>query len=122
MSLLLKHFRARGDLQQERVVMRANADVEVGQFALCRTARDGDSIYPTVYDTFWFPDGVVQKGDFVVLYTKPGTTSFKKGASGTTSHFYYWGRSDAVWDDVGVAAVLMHVGEWHSLLPDGNDR
>jgi hypothetical protein len=46
---------------------------------------------------YWFSDQKVKAGDFVVLYSKPGTKSSKTSESGSTSYFYYRDQNCHYW-------------------------
>lgn len=110
----LKHssFADPGSFEKERLVLKAYADVEIGNYAVfCSSVNDGNATagHKTAY---WFPDGKVKAGDLVVLYTKGGTDSKKTLSSGATAHFFYWGLKTAIWGSSNNAAVLLRVAEW----------
>ena len=63
---------------------------------------------------YWFPDQKVKKGDTVVLYTRKGTYNTKTKSNGTTSHFFYWGLNNNVWNDEGDIALLFHIDNWQA--------
>jgi hypothetical protein len=117
MTLELYRIRERGNIGQERVVLVARDDVDVGGMVLCRTRSERSDIYPDIYDAFWLPDVNVAKGDFVAIYSKAGTTGSKVGTDGKTTHFFYWHRDRPIWDAKDVAAVLMSISTWSFLLP-----
>jgi len=105
--------------EKERLVMKASADLDVGRYVVFRS-RLGTSGSPTskVSDAFWFPDKDVKANDLVVLYTKAGTTLERPRESGGTAHFYYWGKSGALWEPgVGYVPVLLYASQWESFKP-----
>jgi hypothetical protein len=111
MNLELKGVRDVGDLNRERVVLRATQDADIGRFAIfkCRTTSDDGVAAGYIPAAYWFPDKKVKSGDWVVLYTKEGTRSEKAGDNGNT-YFYYWGRKDPQWN--GYIAALVSTSTW----------
>jgi len=53
---------------------------------------------------YWFPDKLIKTGDWVVLYTKEGTSSEKAGDRAKT-YFYYWGFGEPQWQNYVAALV-----------------
>jgi hypothetical protein len=62
--------------------------------------------------SFWFPAQPVKPGDQVVLSSCSGTPNARKEPNGTTTHFYYWGLPNAVWNDPPRCAVVLEVINW----------
>ena len=85
---------------------------------LIRTVYEDDQVTTEVKNTFWFPDEQVNAGDNVVVYSKRGTTRKKLLGDGRTAHFFYWGQESSLWEDEGVAPVLLYVPEWVSMAPE----
>lgn len=112
MSLEIRSFANPGDLDKERIVLKALSDTDVGDYAVLRSglAKDGG---PTSgrKRAYWFPDSNVKAGDLVVLYTKKGTQRQKPIEAGGTAHFFYWGSDAPLWDK-SHCAVLVLVSEW----------
>jgi hypothetical protein len=109
MSLELRYVEDAGDITRERVVLRATTNVDIGLYALfrCRVSKDGKPLSGAA-TAYWFNNKEIRAGDFVVLYTKSGSASQKKGASAATSYFYYWNLTAAHWttDTVPVLADI----------------
>lgn len=112
MTLILVRVEAAGDLPSERVILRASSDVDIGRYALfsCST-DDGVPLSGSVLRAFWFEDKKIKSGDFVVVYSKDGTNSEKKGRAGATSYFYYWGSRTPLWTP-GTMPVLILCSTW----------
>ncbi len=106
-------FREKGKLDGERLVFTVEQDDDIGSYAVFHTnfLKDG-MVSSRVKRVYWFPDKPVRKGDLVVLYTKQGTQSEKKASDGSTSHFFYWGLTGALWDSPSECAVLTHIDSW----------
>ena len=108
-----------GDYQKERMVLKATADVDVGGYVIFRSVRTANDLPSTqITDTFWFDDKSVKAGDKVVVYSRHGATSQRLLPSGSTAHFYYWGRPEALWPVGGAhIAVLVLTSDWTTFEP-----
>lgn len=106
MKLEIKYIKDRGTTD-ERVVLVANEDCDIGKYFVFTTKKNAEKIvYSNLKQPYWFPDKVVKKGDLVILYTKSGTSSFKENEGGNTSHFYYRGIATPVLTDNHFALVV----------------
>jgi len=118
MKIEISSFADAGNYQNERLVIKVQSDIDIGEYAVFCSAvsTEGD---PTSgrKNAYWFPDGSVKSGDLVVLYTKRGTTSTKKLTGARTAHFYYWGEEKALWGSADNAAVLLSIDEWNYEIP-----
>lgn len=117
MKLKITNIGDQGDLSKERVVMKVESGGNVGEFLLIQSGHFNDSVTNGIHAAYWFPDKDVKTGDFVVLYTKSGTNS-EKPFKDVKSHFFYWGKSQPVWNADNRAAVLMHAPAWESFKPE----
>jgi hypothetical protein len=113
MTVELRSIENAGDLERERVVLRATKDDDIGRFALfrCHTTTKGKVASGSIPAAYWFPDQKIKKGDFVVLYSKSGVNSEKKGDNGGTSYFYYWGLKSPQWPKY-IAALVETGSNW----------
>ncbi len=114
MNLQLRSILDKGNLDKERVTMRALRDCDVGDFVVMRTAFIDGEVTTSVKSAFWFPYQKISSGDLVILYTKAGSARSKTLSNGNTAHFFYWGRAGPTWrtEDVGVA--LLFAPEWEA--------
>src|SRR4051812_10636677 len=98
----------KGDGEDERVVLRALEGCDLGRYLVTDATfgKQGGSsnLFRHVFE---FPTYEVEKDDWIVLYTKPGTQ--KK--SGTT-HFFYWNVKHEVWNNDRDTVTLIKVG-WY---------
>lgn len=117
MTLVLRRVREPGKLQLERVVMRAQSDVDIGDYILCRAKSVGEQIFADIDFSFWFPDKQVRAGDWIVLYTRSGISKEKETESGSTTHFFYCEKTAALWATADFSVVLMHTDSWNALRP-----
>jgi len=122
MKIRITSFADAGNFQQERIVMKAESDLDLGQYAIFCTAVSSDGGATAGRKTaFWFPDGEVKKDDLVVLYSKKGNSSTKDLSEGRTARFFYWGDDKAMWGGAGNGAVLLRVAEWSKKVPPAAD-
>lgn len=113
MSVELSGIERAGDIDQERVVLRATADADIGEYAIFngRAARTGNVMAGPVPNVYWFVDKEIKKGDIVVLYSKDGENSEKTNDDGTKSYFFYWRRQNPIWVP-GRIPVLVETPSW----------
>lgn len=113
MTLVLQSVVNVGELERERVVIRATADVEIGHYAVfcCNAADDGLPLAGNVVHAFWLEDKKIKSGDFVVIYSKRGRDSEKTSENGATSHFYYWELDEPLWNKDTVPILLL-ISSW----------
>jgi hypothetical protein len=108
MNLSLVSFADSGNLERERVVLRATEDIDAGDYtALCSESNEPGVASSGLNTAFWFPNESVKKDDIVVLYTKRGNPSKKDIGDGHTAYFFYWGLSEPLWMSVKAAFVLL---------------
>jgi hypothetical protein len=119
MSIVISSIADQGLALKERLVLRVLTDTDVGRYAVLRTASLEGMATTLVKNTFWFPDKAVSAGDYVVLYSKAGTPKEKPLKKGGTSHFFYWGHSEALWSSPSEAAVLLQIETWSTVIPSG---
>jgi hypothetical protein len=106
MKLEIKYIKDRGTTD-ERIVLVANEDCDIGKFFVFTTKKNADKIvYTNLKQPYWFPDKVVKKGDLVILYTKSGVSTFKENEGGNTSHFYYRGIATPALTDNNYALIV----------------
>ena len=73
MNVELRSIENAGDLERERVVLRAPGDDDIGNYAIfrCYVTKEKVAAGP-IAAGYWFPDRKLKKGDFVVVYSKAG--------------------------------------------------
>jgi hypothetical protein len=114
MNLELRSIIAPGDLKNERLTLRALADLDVGDYLVAQTVLvDGQPT--TDFDhMLWFQYEPIAKGDIVVVYTKTGKTTERVLSTGKTAHFFYLDLKSAIWDDPSKGAIVLHTPSWKS--------
>jgi len=95
MGLKLTNISEQGKFERERVVMRAEGETEIGDYAVfcCKAGSDGIPLSGAMIAGFWFQNKIIKDGDLLVLYSRAGLPSEKVNDGGHTSHFFYWGAS-----------------------------
>jgi len=104
-----------GDLDDERVVLKALGPGELGDFALFAARRSQDPgkvLSGRIRSAYWFPNRQLKTGDLAVLYTKSGRQSEKKLEGGSKTYFFYWGLEEPIWGDEHYKPVLVEVSDW----------
>jgi hypothetical protein len=122
-KVTIKSINSVGDLERERIVLKALDDCDVGLYAIFATKRGAST--KTVQAgkipyCFWLPDKAVKKNDLIIVYTKKGKASVKQNPSGATSHFLYWGEDHPIWANERTA-VLCEVGTNWLEYPEAPD-
>jgi hypothetical protein len=112
MKVKLQSIRNNGDLTRERAILNVLADDDIGHYLLLDTTYNGNSVSNLVQHPFWFPDGKVNQGDLVEIYTKDGINKIVRNPSGHLTHFIYRGLDKTIWNKEGDCAVLMDINEW----------
>ena len=99
----------RGAANNERIVIRANNQTDMGQFGLVLGIRTENNAAAPINDCFfWFGNGFVQPGDLIFVYTGPGspvTSSLPDGRTKTYS--MHWGRETTVLQNLEVVPMLL---------------
>lgn len=108
-----------GDTSNERIILKALTDIDIGEYAVLRSSvgLSGDQPTSGSKAAYWFPDAEVKANDLVILYTKKGSRSTKSLTGGRTAYFFYWGRDEALWKDDQFGAVLLEVSAWQFEVP-----
>ncbi len=113
MNIEINKITDAGSLEKERIIFNVLLDDELGFYGAFKTKKTGPTAVSSgIKATYWFPDRQVKKGDLVVLYSKSGVNTERNNKDGTTSHFFYWGMSDATWNDSEDSVVLFKIDEW----------
>ncbi len=102
-----------GNIEKERLVLKASAHDQLGNYAIfrCEADEDGLPYSGNISKTFWFPNRMLAAGDLVILYTRQGRDSRKKDEGGHTSYFYYWDLDEPLWT-IGAMPVVVQTPDW----------
>jgi hypothetical protein len=114
MNLSIKQILDRGVPAKERLWMIAQADLDLAFYVVFDTQFEGDGISSQAKHVHWWPNYKVQKGDYVILYTAPGSDKSSKRQDGKTNHFFHWGFAGGLWRDKNSCAVLLELTSWET--------
>ena len=110
----------RGVPNKERVVLRANTVIDIGEFAVIvgvRTPPPADMIIPVRDHLFWFGTALVGANDWLFLYTGHGVPDRFPSATGPEQIYTsYWGHSETIFHD---PQLIPAVVRFRSLLYKG---
>ena len=117
MDLTIQDYKAVGVLEKERVVLLANADLDIGNYCFCegRSLVGGEGVTNWLGHVFWFPDTPVKSGDYIVIYSCIGEQREFENKSGTKTYVFYLNSQDTVWNTERAHGILMKIEEWEHL-------
>lgn len=105
----------RGVPNQERIVLRANANVNLAQYALILTYQP-DNLSTPINDNFlWLSDMAIDAGTWIFVYTSPGQPRFTVTENtNEPAYILHWGRRNIVFSDPNLVPVLFQLGAMDS--------
>lgn len=117
MTIEIKYAKDAGNIEKERLVLKATSDDEIGNYVLFDTTYLEDGrVSNEMRHSLWFPDREVKENDLIVVYTKAGKDSKLENKNGTSSHFFYMGLGNSIWNKNGDCAVIMKISSWDNKL------
>jgi hypothetical protein len=115
MRVKLQKILDRGVPNKERLWLKVLQDTDMRYYIVFDTryiSQKSISTFPA--HTYWFGPKIVSSGDNVVLGTYKGTYNSKQNTDGTTTHYYYWGNENTIWNNEGDCAVLFEISSWET--------
>lgn len=117
MQLRIKRI-DRGDHENEKVVIEALDDCNLGRYLLFDKTFDENGIESNKSrHLYLFHDIQLRNGDYVVLYTRGIQNNEKqsfRNKRGTTTYNLYWNLENNVWNNDGDRAYLVCYDAWES--------
>ncbi|MCQ2336011.1 MAG: hypothetical protein MJ010_02375 [Paludibacteraceae bacterium] len=108
MKLDLLDIKDGGIVGQQRVVMVAYEDCDLGHYMLAITQKMSENSFSSKLSTIkWLNNIELKKGDIVVVYFKGGETKSKKNDSGSITYFLYWDIEKTFQDFSNSCCVLL---------------
>ena len=104
-----------GSPRDERIVLKASQETDLGAYVLFRARLAGHGVSNKLEETFWFPDRKLNKDDLVVVYTSKGAETKSQSKDGTTSYFFHWNLDSPIWKEEDAVPLLMRVEAWDYL-------
>lgn len=115
MKLRIDRIKGHGDEEQERVLLTVLEDCNLNRYMISDATFSSEGKMTNKHrHSKWFTNKEVKKGERVILYTRVGTDSKKKGDDGVVWHKVYWGLKTGVWNDDGDLAVLVRISNWET--------
>ncbi|WP_395443254.1 hypothetical protein [Caulobacter sp. UC70_42] len=111
MKLKIVDVKSKGDYDNEYVVLRATADCNLKDYMVCDETYDAAGKSNLNRHSYWFPDHLVTKGDYVTVWTKTGKNIVGQMESGDPAHRFFWNLKEAVWNDSGDVAHLVEIAD-----------
>lgn len=101
----------RGIANQERIVLYANETVNMGKYGVMIGVRAVNrTAFPIRDNLLWFGDGVVSKGDWIFIYTGPGTprqTTLPNSEERLIT--VHWGQKETILGNKELLPILFRV-------------
>lgn len=101
----------RGTPNQERIVIAIRETVNMGQYGLMLGVRAGEGTAMPIRDNLlWFGDGIVNKGDWLFVYTGPGEARVSTIQNSTEKIYsVHWGRTQTIFASPDMSPILFRV-------------
>jgi hypothetical protein len=118
-SLLLHSVSDRGVPIKERVILQAlTSDVDVSYFALLvGVVQPGITTLPVPDKFFWFGNGQLNEGDWIFVYTGPGTGRIETLPDGKRLFSLFWQQKNTLFYDRNIVPVLIRIQDVSILQP-----
>ena len=103
----------RGQPNSERVPILVKEHTDMGQFGLMvGVAAQGGFAHPIRDNFFWFGDGLVKPGDWILVYTGSGTPRTDYWHSPPSSKVYsvHWFRDKTMFTNTNIVPILFKAG------------
>jgi len=101
----------RGVPNRERIAIYVKETINMGQYGVMigHAVVDRTAI-PYQDNLFWFGGGIVNKGDWILLYTGKGTPRTDKGeVTGGKIYSVHWGRESTMFVNTNVVPILFRI-------------
>lgn len=94
------------DLNSQRIVLSALESGSINEFAIVDTTFQEVGAISNLHRHFYsFPNLLVEKGHYIVLYTKIGTNRISVNGN-KTYHLLHWNLEVSVWNENDTAYLL----------------
>ena len=103
----------RGIPNKECVAISVNQNTNMGQYGLMLgIAETQQTAIPLHHQLYWFGDGLVQRGDWIFLYTGAGTPQTRVLVVGGIAKSYtcFWGKPSTAFANSQVVPILFKIG------------
>lgn len=113
MELEIRRIRNQGT-EDECLVLRVNADCDAASFLVFDETYDEErQVSNKLRHLYVFSSCPLANGDFIWLFThKTGEYATHTNTSNTTTHKFYWGLGNSIWNNKGDKVFVVHYDEW----------
>ena len=115
-------IRDAGELQKERLLLRATEPVRLDYYIVTNVKVVGDKVNILNDKVFWFPPFSVNQGEYVRLYTKSGSYSKENGKFGeqpAVYHNFFWQLNAPIWNvETSNGLTVFKVNSWNTAQRD----
>lgn len=102
MDILIIKVKDAGNIESERIILKVERDCNINWYLLFDNTFDEKGNLTNLWRHLYiFPNLEVKSGDFIWLYTKSGTNSYRSNDSNTTTYLLYWGLQNTIWNSGG---------------------
>jgi len=111
LELKLHPVADRGVPNRERIAIHVEETTNMGQYGVMigHSAVDRTAI-PYQDNLFWFGDGIVNKGDWILLYTGKGTPRTDEWeVTGGNIYSIHWGRVSTMFANTNIVPILFRL-------------
>ena len=122
-ELLLYPVADRGVPNAERIPIFVRERIDLGQFGLMIGYSAPDKFAMPIKDNlYWFGDGFVNPGDWIMLYTGNGSprTDDLDQKQGSKMYTIHWGRAQTMFAHSQIVPVLFKIDAVDIGVPPGN--
>lgn len=111
-ELIIVGVHDRGIPNIERIVLRANQDINLGQYGIMLGVKQPmqNSAYPINDNLFWLGEAKIQFNDWIFIYTGPGFPRTERTIDGLNNiHIGHWGKQSTVMANPEIVPILFRV-------------
>jgi hypothetical protein len=115
MDLKIISIHEQGKQDAEYIKLQATADCNLKYYMVCDTTYSSPTtISNKLRHQYWFASKEIKKDDYIFLRTGSGTNrSFANNANSTT-HEFFWGLKEPIWNNTGDAGILFALEGWQT--------
>lgn len=115
MTLELVQIHEQGKQNAEYVELKAVDTCNLQYYIVSDTTYTSETkISNKLRHIYWFAPKDVAKGDYIFLRTGQGQNTTHKNNAGTTTHVFYWGLKEPIWNNTGDAGILFTLKTWNT--------
>lgn len=99
----------RGVPNKECIAFKVRADIDLGAYGVMLGLYDNGQARPIRDSLYWFGNGRVKEGDWILLYTGGGSPRSREDEGGNKTYVVFWGRSKTIFGNSQMVPVLFRM-------------